>query len=120
MARTALAVTDVTSDAFVTPAYTAVDNTNGNYIANFGKGTLILDFKNTNAAARTVTIKAGVGGDAGAAWRAGGGDLAVSVPLTSGNKKVVIRDSARFAQANGQLYIDCSGADVTVNAIRVR
>ena len=120
MARTALPVTDVTSEEFTTPTYTAVDNTNGNYIAGFGKGTLVLQFRNTNAAARTVTIKAGQGGDTGAAWRAGGGDLAVSVPLTSGVKTVVIRDSARFAQANGQLYIDCSGADVTVNALRVR
>jgi hypothetical protein len=119
MARTALAVTDVSSEEFITPTYTAVDNTNGNYIASFGKGTLVLQFRNTNAAARTVTILAGQGGDTGAAWRAGE-DLSVSVPLTSGVRTVVLRDSAQFAQANGQLYIDCSGSDVTVNALRVR
>jgi hypothetical protein len=120
MARAALAVTDVTSDEFATPAFVAFNNTDGMYIANFGKGTLILDFKNTNAAARDVTIKAGVGGDVGSAWRASAGDLLVEVPATTGNRRVVIRDSARFAQANGQLYIDAEGADVTVSAIRVR
>lgn len=118
MARTLLPTQDLTPETAADPVYAAVDNTNGNYIAaGRVKGALILDFKNTNAAARDVTIKKGVGGDIGSAWRAGLGDLVITVPLTTGNKKVVLRDFARFTQADGTINIDCTGTNVTVNAV---
>lgn len=117
MARTALTVSSLAGEVEVTPSFGAFDNTNGMYIAaGRAKGALVLEFKNTNAADRTVTIKAGVGGDTGPGWRAGKGDYSFIVPLTSGNKRVVIRDLARFIQADGTINIDCTGSNVTVNA----
>lgn len=117
MARTAITVSTLAGDAEATPAFGAFDNTNGMYLAaGRVKGALVLEFKNTNAADRTVTIKAGVGGDQGAGFRSGKGDLAIIVPLTSGNKRVYLRDIARYTQADGSINIDCTGTNVTVNA----
>lgn len=121
MPRTLLTPVTAVSDTFETPSFGAVDNTNGNYIAaGRAKGTLFLHFKNGNASPATVTIKAGVGGDAGLGWRAAKGDLSVSVPATTGERRVYIRDFARFLQADGTINIDCSVATVTVQALFIR
>lgn len=124
MARTIINETELAADTFVNAAaagvYQAGDNANGMYLVDDGKaGTLVLHFKNTNAAARTVTIKAGTGGHLGSAWRAGLGDLAVSVPLTSGERMIYLTDTARFKQSDGTINVDISGADVTVAAFRL-
>jgi hypothetical protein len=128
MARTILNETLVPRDTAVDTAaagvYQTADNTNGMY-CNVGvtgakkkAGTLFLHMKNTNAAARTVTVKAGSGGDAGPAWRAGLGDLVVTVALTSGEQMLAIYDEARFKQADGTILLDISGANVTIAAFR--
>ena len=117
MARAAMTVSALAGESAAAPAFAAFDDANGMYLAaGRVKGALVLEFKNTNAADRTVTIKAGVGGDTGPGWRAGKGDYSFIVPLTSGNKRVVIRDLARFIQADGTINIDCTGSNVTVNA----
>jgi len=117
MARSAMTVSSLAGETAGAPAFAAFDNTNGMVIAaGRAKGMLVLEFKNTNAADRTVTVKAGVGGDSGPGFRASMGDLAFIVPLTSGNIRVCIRDIARFTQADGSINIDCSGSNVTYNA----
>lgn len=117
MPRTAVTLSSLAGETDVAPAFAAFDNANGMYIAaGRSKGALVLEFKNTNAADRIVTVKAGVGGDAGPGFRSGKGDLAITVPLTSGNKRVVLRDLARFIQADGTINLDCNGANVTINA----
>lgn len=117
MARSAMTVSSLSGESAAAPAFAAFDDANGMYLAaGRAKGALVLEFKNTNAAARTVTVKAGVGGDTGPGWRAGKGDLAITVPATTGNMRVYIRDIARFVQADGSINVDASGANVTYNA----
>lgn len=130
MARTIINETLLDRDVVLNTAgagvYQTGDNANGMYVpatagsavAKRKAGTLIIHAKNTNAAARTVTIKAGSGGDQGPAWRAGGGDLVMTVPLTSGEQMVVIHDTARFKQVDGTINVDISGANVTIAAFR--
>ena len=124
MARTKINETaltrDTAKDAAAVGVYQSGDSSNGMYLEDKGKaGTLVLHFKNTNAAARTVTIKKGVGGDAGAAWRTGVGDLAITVALTSGEQIVWLTDTSRYKQADGTINIDISGTNVTVAAYRL-
>lgn len=108
---------DAAFDAAAAGVYQAGDNVNNNYVAggDAGRaGALLLHIKNTNVAAQTVTVKAGSGGDVGPAWRAGLGDLAISVPATNGERMYLVQDTARFRQANGDINIDVSGANVTI------
>ena len=63
-----------------------------------------------------MTLKAGSGGDVGPAWRAGLGDLAITVAATTGEQMILVTDTARFRQSNGDLNIDISGANVTIAA----
>lgn len=125
MARTLMNETLLSRDAFVNTAaggvYQAADNTNGMYLPDKGRaGTLILHFKNTNAAARTVTIKAGTTGPTNStSTRSGYGDLSQSVALTSGENILWLTDTSRFKQADGSINIDISGTNVTVAAYRL-
>lgn len=127
MPRTIIAETVMQRDTFfdvTSPAaFQAFDNTNGMYLSGSGSnrksGAMVLDFKNTNAATRTVTIKAGSGGDTGPAWRAGLGDLVVTLGANTGNQKIYLQDTARFKQADGTINIDGSGSNVTVAAYRL-
>jgi hypothetical protein len=117
MARAAMTVTQLDGETAETPAFAAFNNTDGMYIAaGRAKGVLVLEFKNTNAAQRDVTILAGDGGDSGPAWRAGLGNLVLDVALTSGHERVCITDFARFVQSDGTIHIDAEGADVTYHA----
>jgi hypothetical protein len=125
MARTVINETTLARDAWGNAAaggvYQTGDNTNGMYLADKGKsGTLILHVKNTNAAARTVTIKAGVGGPTNnIGFRSGYGDLAQVVALTSGENIILVSDTTRFKQADGSINIDISGSNVTIAAYRL-
>ena len=108
MARTAIPITDLPANAGTAPvAGTAVDPTNGHVVAA-GSVTrrLLLHLKNTAVAAKTFTIKAGVNPPA---FRAELGDLVVSVPANTGERFVII-ESARFVQANGDIWIDVEAA----------
>lgn len=115
-----MTVTEFAGETEATPSFAAFDNTNGMYIAaGRAKGALILEFKNTNASAWDITVQAGVGGDEGPGWRAGLGDLVFEVAATTGHERVFIQDYARFIQADGTIWIDAEGANVTYNAFRV-
>lgn len=125
MARTLINETAISRDADINTAaagvYQNADSVNGMYIAEAGKaGTLLLHFKNTNAATRDVTIQSGSGGDVGPSFRSVLGDLVFTLAVTSGEELVWITDTARFAQSDGQIWIDFSAAtNVTVGAFRL-
>lgn len=83
-----------------TPAGTTINTTNGAVIAAGGRTRkMLLRITNTNGSDRVATVKAGVGP------RAGIGDLAITVPATTGDVLVPV-ESARFGQANGDIYVD--------------
>lgn len=126
MARTIINTSALARDAFVDAAasgvYQAADTANGMYIADVEKkdGTLVLHFKNTNAATRVITIRKGVGADVGPGWRALLGDLAVTIAATTGEQILWLTDTSRFKQSNGTINIDFSAdTDVTVAAYRM-
>ena len=117
MARTQIPLTTLTRNAITDiPAGTVIDQANGMYIdltstsipAGPGSESVTLMIRTTNGADKTVTIKAGVGGGVtpGAAIRAPLGDLAVTAHAASGGGVIGGLESARFIQANNQVYID--------------
>lgn len=121
MARAAITLTEFVGEVNQTPSFGAFDDVNGMYLAaGRAKGALVLEFKNTNAATRNVTVQSGVGGDAGAGWRSDLGDLTFTLEATTGNRRVYIRDIARFTQANGEIWVDATGANVTINAMLIK
>jgi hypothetical protein len=102
MARTAVPYSSWANNAAVpAPAGTTLDVANGHSIAQSGAERSILLFTNTDAAAHTVTIKAGdpMG------MSAGQGDLTFSIPAGS-SAYVGPLESARVQQKDGSLYID--------------
>lgn len=104
MARDAVTVTTLASGvASTTPAGTAINTTNGAIIAGAGDTSrLLIRITNTNGTNRVATIKAGVNPPA---IRQGIGDLAITVPATTGDVSLVV-ESARFVQADGSLWAD--------------
>jgi hypothetical protein len=123
MARTNLPLSSlVANGSLADPAGTAIDVTNGMNVAipttaipsgpHLDK--LVLRVANTAGADKVVTIKAGANPPA---FRAGIGDLAVTVVATSGVRFIGPFDISRFAQADGSLNIDFgSGMTGTITA----
>lgn len=118
MARDAVTVTALTSGTAATnPAGTAINVSNGAAIAAAGDTSrLLIRITNTNGSDRVATILAG---DSPPALRKGIGDLAITVPATTGDKVVVV-ESARFMQDDGAIHIDF-GASMAgvVSAVRL-
>lgn len=118
MARDAVTVTSLASGVAVTaPAGTAINPTNGAVINAAGNtGRLLLRITNTNGTDRVATIKAGTNPPA---LRAALGDLAITVPATTGDKLFVV-ESARFMQADGSIIVDF-GASMAgiISAVRL-
>lgn len=111
MARTSLTVTNILNSG-ITPAYGAA-NADGHYFANDGR--VLLQVKNTNGSTRTVTVQtpATVGGLAVA-------EVAVVVPITTGDKMIGPFDPSLFNQAGGLVYVDFDAvADLTIAAFRL-
>lgn len=117
MARTAVTVTTLTPDGSVAdPAGTAADPTNGHVISGVPTEELFLEINSTFAGAKNWTVKAGSA--AGGALDRGQGDLVVSI--NAAVRLLGPFKSARFAQADGALWLDCeAGSTGTVKAIRV-
>ena len=100
----------------VDPTYTAADAVNGMSVAADETERIILHVKNGDTAAKTVTVKAGANPPA---WRAGVGDLEVSVAAGT-NQYIGPFESARFEQTGGALWVDFSAAtSTTVAAYRL-
>ena len=119
MARDAVSVTDLASGAATTtPAGVAINPTNGANIASVkDTSRVVVRVTNTNGTDRVATIKAG---DNPPALLASAGDLAVTVPATTGVVWIGPLSSARFAQADGSLEIDLASSFAgTVTAFRI-
>jgi hypothetical protein len=118
MPRDAVVVTALTSGvAATTPAGTAINPANGATIAGAGvTNRLLLRITNTNGTNRVATVKAGANPPA---LRSGLGDLAITVPATTGDVSLVV-ESARFLQADGSISVDF-GASMTgiISAVRL-
>lgn len=118
MARTNVPVLALTANAEnENPATTALDATNGHIIpAQSDMGRLVLRIVNTFAGSKVVTIKAGV---APPAFRAGLGDLAITMGAQN-DVAVVLLESARFAQADGSIWIDLAASMTgTIQALKL-
>lgn len=119
MSRTVIPITNLASNvATADPAGTAIDATNSHYIApGVHPEEIIIRVRNTTAATKVATVKAGHNPPADAA---GQGDVPVS--LLAGNVTPTIAwvgplTSARFVQADGSINIDIAAAmtgDITV------
>lgn len=118
MARDAVSVTDLTSGAgTTTPAGVAISPTNGaNITAVKDTNRVVVRVTNTNGTDRVVTFKAGANPPA---IRKGLGDLALTVPATTGDVLVVL-ESARFVKADGSIDVDF-GASMAgkISAVRI-
>ncbi len=125
MPRTALPTTNLPgAAALADPAGTAIDQPNGMVVALAsgavphapGAGRLVLRIANSAAAPYTVTVRAGA---TPPAFRAGLGDLTVSVPAGA-TRWFGPFESARFVQADGSLYLDfAAGITGTATAFLV-
>lgn len=119
MARTNVPLSAlVRNGSLTTPAGTTADQPNGHIIPAAGvTGRIFLRFTNTNGTARVATIKAGVNPPA---FRKDEGDLAVSVPATTGDVIVGPLDSAQFVQADGSIWVDLAASFAgTVTAFKL-
>ena len=100
MARDNVAITAVTLNAGTAqPAGTTINVTNGAEVASNDTDNLMLEIRNTDGTDRVATIVAGVGP------LAEYGDLAITVPATSGVMMVAL-EGARFVQADGKIYVN--------------
>lgn len=118
MPRDIVAITPLTPDAGTAqPAGTTIVVANGAVINGAGDTKrLLVRVANTFAGAKIVTFKAGVNPPAP---RKGLGDLAASVPASTGVSLFVL-ESARFLQADGSIQIDFeAGMTGNVSAVRV-
>lgn len=105
MPRTAVPVTALVPNAGVaTGVGTDVDPANDHVVtppAKFER--VFLRVTNTHAAPHDVTVVAGANPPA---LSAGQGNVAVTVPATSGDMLIGPLESARFMQADGTLHVD--------------
>lgn len=110
MARDAVTIMDLVNNGGTVAATTAINAANGAKIAAGGKfDDLVIVVKNTGGTAGTASI---IPGTDPVAWRQGMGTVDVTVPLTSG-ERVIMVESARFAQSDGSIYVDFSPAQMT-------
>jgi len=117
MARGTVAIADGVANGATVPTAHTIVTANGALIQAGGRTRkLVLRITNTGGTAGTVTAKAGVNPPA---WRNGLGDMAVVVAETTGVAYLLV-ESARFAQANGDIYLDFSAEIVgTVEALEL-
>jgi hypothetical protein len=117
MPRDAVAITALPKNAATAfAAGTAMSPTNGAVIAAGGDtGRLLIYLKNTFAGSKAVTIGAGVYPPAALQ---GQGALVVTM-ATQNLEMLVVIESGRFAQANGDIYVDFA-ASMTGNIAAYR
>jgi hypothetical protein len=119
MARDAVVVTSLASGvASTTPAGTTINTTNGAIIAGGAgnSGRLLIRITNTNGTPRVATILAG---DNPPAIRSGLGNLAITVPATTGDVSFVV-ESGRFGQDDGSILIDFAASMAgIISAVRL-
>ncbi|MBE7512559.1 MAG: hypothetical protein HS103_07070 [Anaerolineales bacterium] len=117
MARDTLPITDLAVNALTAPETPlAISPTDGATLPAGGDtGRIAVQITNSAEAAYTVTVAAGVNPPA---FRAPMGDLAMEIP--AGATRYLVIESARFAQANGAIWLDFeSGMTGTALALRL-
>lgn len=105
MARDAVTVTSLTLNSETAAVTgTTIDPANDLSIS-VGHDTerLLIEVTNTHGSDHDITVVAGANPPA---FRAGLGDLTITVPATSGDVFFVL-ESARFIQSDGTIHIDC-------------
>lgn len=119
MPRTAVPVVTLSKTGAATNAGTTADPTNGHVVdlGGFPLESFVFRFTNTNGSDRVATI---VAGDSPPALSAGQGNLAITVPATSGDMTVAALESARFIQSDGTVNIDLAASFAgAVRAFRI-
>ena len=112
MARSVVTITPLTLDAFTNAmAGEAIVHAEGAIINAAGNtGKLLIEFVNTTASEKVMTVKAPA--STPTSVRASRGDLAVA--FAAGNSTPVVKyaviESARFAQADGSIHIDVAAS----------
>lgn len=117
MPRDAVAITNLSPNAATAVAAgTQINPANNAAIAAGGDTQrLLIQVKNGGEDAKTITVKAGSNPPA---FAAGQGDLTDSV--AAGAEKYLVLESARFAQANGDIHVDFeAGMTGTIAAYRL-
>lgn len=119
MARVIIPITDLVKNSSVTPpSTTAADGTNHHYIAAGGTGDRLFVEATAGGSAGnggTVTIKAGANPPG---FRAGLGDL--DTVIGDGATKLIgPLESARFAQADGTIYLNTTSFVGTFRCYRL-
>src|SRR6185295_17867276 len=98
MTRDSVAIMDLVMNGGTVAAATTINTTNGAKIVGAGRyNRILVQLKQTGGTAGTVTFKAGANPPA---FRQGLGDVTVVVPITNG-ERIVMVESARMAQASG-------------------
>lgn len=119
MARTAVTIETLSRTGATSPTGTTADTTNDHTVALAGipLEEIVFRFTNTNGSDRVATILAGDNPPAGSA---GQGNLAITVPATTGDMTVAGLESARFIQDDGSVSIDLAASYAgVVYAVRV-
>lgn len=119
MPRDAVTITALSANAGVAnPAGTTINAANDIVVNAVGDGGLVvLRVTNTHGTDHPITVKAGA--DKALAPRAGLGDLAVTIPATSGDMLIVL-ETARFKQPGDVINIDIETNHAgVVSAVRV-
>jgi len=116
MARTNVPIVTNSASGAATGAGTTADPTNDHVVdlAGYPLENVTIRLTNTNGTDRVATI---VAGDYPPALSAGLGNLAVTVPATSGDVTIAGLESARYLQADGTIHIDLAAS--YAGAVRV-
>jgi DNA-binding beta-propeller fold protein YncE len=104
MPRDAVATTDLPANAgTLQPAGVVITPANGAILTGAAGNSdrLVVRVTNTAATPKNLTVKAGVNPPA---LRAGLGDLVVAI--TNATERLFVLESARFAQADGSIWVD--------------
>lgn len=119
MARVNVPIVTLSTVGAATNAGTTADPTDDHIVDLDGVPLeeVVFRFTNTNGTDRVATIVAGANPPA---LSAGQGNLAITVPATSGDMTVAGLESARFLQADGTVHIDLAASFAgAVRAFRV-
>jgi hypothetical protein len=124
MPRTAIPVTPLVLNGNINPVaggvFVAGDFANQHSLNTKDGTNTWIHVKNTNAATRTVTVKAGPTTHRSHAFLAPLGDVVVTVAVTTGEQLIGPFESARFEQADGLIYVDIeAAAGVTLAAFQL-
>ncbi len=117
MPRGTISIQDLVTNGGTVGTPWSIDATNGGLIQAKAKTRrLVIQVKNTAGAQGTLSLVPGANPPA---FRQGMGTATVTVPATTGERFILV-ESARFAQANGDIYLDFSaGMTGSVNVYRL-